>query len=544
MSARLAWVLSALIGAAGALAVFPVPVLLGTAEYWHFPHGFVGGSWADMGTAVSGYTAFVQEPFQWPLFRLATLGDGGTSVLFTDSTPLLCLVGRGLFRVTGRVVPLYGAWAGLCLAGMALASTALVRALGARSLPAAVAASLIGVSAPALLARWGHLSLMGHWVIPLSFAAYIGLHRQARLGLRRACLVMTGLGALALLIHPYLFFMAAGVLLVAPLQAAWTRRMSAVAAAGSIGLTTMTLLGLMGAMGYWEPQSLEPARGFGSFSANLMSPFIPQMSGLLPGPDFIVQGTFGQYEGFAYLGAGLLVLLLLGLRGLAGRPWTGHPFLLAVVLGFSVLAVSNRVYAAQIQLAFVPLPEAALPLLGVVRASGRFVWLPLYLTAGLAVAAVARLPRAGLILLVAGGLQWADAAPLRARVRATMAEADIPVLDTAAWEAALGRVDQVLLDPPWLCMQDVPEWYFHVGMEVQLMVSRAGRTTNTVYAARGRPSCAPRSAGPGTLTLRLRMPGRDADGAQCRSGAGLTACSGILDPALLQRLAEVRTGPG
>lgn len=56
----ISWLLSLAIGVAGALALFPVPVLLGTAPFWTLPRGIVGGSWADMEVALSGYDAFVR----------------------------------------------------------------------------------------------------------------------------------------------------------------------------------------------------------------------------------------------------------------------------------------------------------------------------------------------------------------------------------------------------------------------------------------------------------------------------------------------------
>lgn len=539
----LAWILSLLAGCAGALAIFPVPVLLGVGDYWQDPHGFVSGSWGDTATAVSGYTAFAREAWQWPLFHISSLGGAtGTNVIFTDSTPLLALLGRVFFQLTGEVAPLYGPWAGLSVVGMALASTALVRSLGARTWAAGLASALIGVSMPALLARWGHLSLMGQWVIPLALAAYVRLHQQARLGFGRAILTVTGLSALALLIHPYLFLMVAAVLFTVPLQAALTRRMRALETLSVIGGAAAALAAILGAMGYFSQASLEPARGFGSFSMNLLSPFLPQMSGVLPlGPDFILDGTGGQYEGFSYLGVGLLLLLLLIRRRLVGVGWTSHPFLLAVMLGFTMLAVSNQVYAAEFHIFTVPLPDAVLQLLGVVRASGRLIWLPLYLLAGFTVALAARLPWAQPILLLAAALQWAEAAPLRGRVWATMMRSEAAALDSGAFVAALAGVDRVVLDPPWMCMPDAPEWFYHVGIQVQLMTSRAGRETNTVYAARGRAECTIPALSKRMLLLQLHTEKPEHIPDECQASAEITACSTALDPALLRRLTRVRT---
>ncbi len=543
---RWAWALSALIGGIGAGATFPWAVLLGTAEYWNFPHGFIGGSWADMSTAVSGLAAYAGERWQWPLFHLSTLGGKeGSSVLYTDSTPLLALIERVLFHLTGAAVPLYGGWAGLCMVGMALASTALVRAFGARTLAAAFAASTIGVSMPPLLARWGHLSLMGQWIIPLALSAYVVLHRRRRLHPLSTWGIVTGLTVLSLLIHPYFFFMVAGLMFTVPLQAVLTHRMSWSAACGVVGGFVSAVVVALAAMGHLSFVALEPARGFGSFSTNLMSPFLPQMSGVVPlGPNFILQGTWGQYEGFAYLGLGLLFLMVLTSRAIVNGPVSRHPFLLTVVLGFTALAISDHVYAAEFHLFTLPLPEAVLRVVGIVRASGRFIWLPVYLTAGLAVAAASRHPRAGVILLAAALLQWADVRPLRAMVRATTVKSEPFALENEAWRLAMEAVDRVVLDPPWLCMPDQPaaEWFYRAGMQIQLIASRAQRSTNTVYAARGRADCTIPPLTDRVLIIHLHSPAVPTPPtAECQSSPDMTACSKTLPPALLRRLVQVDT---
>ncbi len=543
----LAWLASALIGGAGALAVFPLSVMAGTSAYWDFPHGVVGGSWADMATSLSGYETFVRQGWTWPLLSVSGLGGAaGTNIIFTDSTPVLALLGRVLFRLTGTFVPLYGPWSGFCVVAMALASTALVRALGARSPMAAAAAAAIGVSMPALLARWGHLSLMAEWLVPLSLAAYVSLHRARRLHAMPTFGIVTGLSALSLLIHPYLFFMTGAVMGTVPLQAVRTGRMRLVTALAVLLAAAASLVVLMASMGHLSGAALEPAGGFGIYSTNLVSAFVPQLSGVLPfGPDFIIGGAWGQYEGFAYLGLGVLVLLWISRLSLLTRATLrAHPFLLAVVLGCTVLAVSNTVYLAQFHLFTVPLPDAVLRLVGIVRSSGRFIWVPVYLGAGLAVAAAARHPRAGIILLAAAALQWADAGPLRAMVRDSVASSAPPALDRSAWASALATVDRVVVDPPWQCIPNRADaaWFYHAAIEVQLMASATGRATNTIYAARVTPDCTVPPLTPGTLVIHLHGPAALVPPADfCQSSPNITACSLSLPADVLRGLTQVDT---
>ncbi len=545
----LPWCLSALIGGLSAWSLFGWPVLSGSAEYWGFPHGVVGSSWGDMAGALSGYDSFAREGWQWPLFHVAALGGAdGVNIIYTDSTPILSLAGRLLFRLTGRVVPLYGAWAGGCILGMALASTLLARTLGARSLLSAGAAAVLGVSMPPLLARWGHLSLMAQWLIPLALAGYVALVRE-RTGPWRVWAVATALPLLSLLIHPYLFLMVLGIAAAIPLQAAWTGFMRPGAAALVLAGLGAVLAGAMAAMGHFGGGGLVPAGGFGSFSTNLASAFVPQRSGVLPlGTPGIMQGVWGQFEGFAYLGLGVLVLLWFGRRWLPGRAaLRRHPFLLAVMLGCTALAVSNEVYLAQFHLFTIPLPDAVLRLAGVVRASGRFIWVPVYLTAGLAIAAAAHHPRASVLLLSAALLQWLDVRPWRGLIEESVAHSAPAALDTAAWKEAVGGVDRVLVDPPWQCTpeREAYLWVFRASIHIQLLVSEAGRSTNTVYAARGRPDCAVPPPGRGQLLVRMHVPPVDpVPEEHCISSPDITACSPTLPSALLRRLTRADTSLG
>ncbi len=530
------WLLSIAIGVAGALTLFPAPVLLGTAPFWTLPRGIVGGSWADMEIALSGYDAFVRGGWGWPVLHIAGLGGAaGTQAIFTDSTPVVALLGRLLFRVMGQVVPLFGIWSGLCLAGMALASTGLVRALGARGACAAASAAAIGVSMPALLARWGHLSLMAQALLPLAFLFYVRLHQAAW---PRAPAVLVQAAALclgALLVHPYLFFMVSGIATAGIAQAGTDRRLRGTA---WVLAALAAVLGLgVAAMGYLSSDGPMTDTGFGYYSTNLLSPFYPQLSGVIPGGlPFALDGTGGQYEGFAYLGAGLLMLVLISLLSLVRRvSAVRHPWLLTLMAGFAVLAVSNRVMLGDMLLLEVPLPDWAMHAAGIVRSSGRFAWPGVYLLAALTVATVARWRWSPAVLLLAAGLQWVDVEPLRHLVGASVTGPNPAVLDTAAWQAVLLGLDRVVVDPPLACLPSAPGqvWQQQAAVQIQFMAAQAGVPTNTLAAARTRPDCALPPLTPNSLLVRL---GLVADTAMeqdltCRRDANMAVCRMARDDA-------------
>ena len=132
-----------------------------------------------------------------------------------------------------------------------------------------------------------------------------------------------------------------------------------------------------------------------------------------------------RYEGYNWLGAGVLLLVVVAVvqaaigrlrsTGAVGRP-TRIPLGLVVVLAaLAVFSLSSRVYAGPLKL----IDLGAKPwedIFGTFRTPGRAFWPVGYGVMLLAVAAVARLPRAvGFPLLaVAVVLQIIDTAPLRA----------------------------------------------------------------------------------------------------------------------------------
>jgi Family of unknown function (DUF6311) len=525
----LPWLLSLLAGVAGALALLPVQVLLGTSPFWDNPRGVVGGSWADMLAASSGYSVFVRDAWRWPLFQAAGLGPNGANILFTDSVPVVALLGRLLFQATGRVVPLYGLWSGLCIVGMGLAFTGLVRALGTRSLAAAVAASVIGVSMPALIGRWGHLSLMAQALLPLALAIYVRLRAAPQLRAGTVFAWSSGMCVGSLLVHPYLLLMVGGIMTAAILQAGTDRRMPRPAAAAVLAGLAAATGGAMLAMGYGTSSGAESDMGFGVYSANLLSPFLPY-DGVLPGGGaYTMDGTGGQYEGAAFVGFGVLVLIIVGWRSLAeylARGARRHPWLLSVTTGFLLLAISNEVYLGSVHLLSIPLPKGVLWAAGIFRSSGRFAWVAMYLVTALAIVAAAQRKQSGLVLLLAAAIQCVTVMPLRQMIRESAAGMPEPVLDRAAWLSVLPGADQLVVDPPFGCLPKGPSSLplIEAAVELQLMASQTGVPTNTLYASRTAPDCTVPLLNSRSLVAYLR-PVAARPELTCRAGPLMTVCS-------------------
>ena len=450
----------------------------------------MGHGWADMATALAGYRFFQQDLWRWPLLAIPMLGlPDGTNVTFTDGIPILALAGRLIFKLTGAPVNLSGLWIGLCLWGSALSLTLLVRLLGARSLAAAIAAGLIGFTMPSLLFRWGHPALMAQYEITLALALYVWRLRDAPA--LSGFAATAALSTFALLTNSYLFLMVGSIIAAAYAQLIWmrpvrvTKLLPEMAILGLILGSVMLACGLLGSGG-----SLRTV-GYGVFSANILGPFIPQRSGLVPSMSYlVVDGTGGQYEGFCYLGAGLLLLAAMALPDRATWQRVGHhKFLAGILTLMALLSLSSEIYAGPWHITTLPMPAVISAALEIVRSSGRFTWPPLYAAASLAIVSAATRPRGAVLLLAAVALQWVDTGPLRHDIASEISTPVTQPVDFGVLRALMSGHSSVIVIPSFACLSDPAGWSKTLTLEVELAAAAAFVATNTVYQSRHSAHC-------------------------------------------------------
>jgi hypothetical protein len=240
---------------------------------------------------------------------------------------------------------------------------------------------------------------------------------------------------------------------------------------------------------------------------NIVSPFWPATSGVFSQTGLFIftrgsiGGTAGQYEGYAYLGIGTLLLLGLALLRnatallpLVRRYWV----LVLLLLAFTLYALSNTIYAFHFKLISFPVPDVLeRTVLGWFRAGGRFFWPVAYTLVALAVAgALLRLqPRAAVVLVVAVLLlQWADLALWRERLRDFR---DAPRASAFGDQApglseTIGRVGAVAVMPHLFCSAAGADYGARQNVathEVQLMAARQNAFMSDVHLARGNRPC-------------------------------------------------------
>lgn len=523
------------------LLLFPLQFLSGESLYWQAPGGLVGGSWADISQALSGYYYFVKDSWTLPLFQAAKLGvPHPVNIIFTDSIPILALAGRLLYRATGLTPNPFGLWVSFCFVASALSMTALVARLGRRSIAAALAATTSGLCMPALLYRWGHTALMAQWEISFALVLYVASRScAAGKGVVTAALLLL---VLSLSTNPYLFVMVTGILIAALLQAVIDRRMPLARGLMIFWMSLFLIVLLMAICGYFSTGGSVSGSGYGVYSLNPLSLLVPQLSDLSSASRTtgLLDATGGQYEGFSYVGGGVLLLFVVTLPWLwrrVVRSSRDHCCLAVLLLAYMLFAVTNSIYVGQWHVLTVPLPGPVITIAGIFRSSGRFVWPGLYLLTAIVIVATTLVARCGgaWLLMMAAILQFVDTGPLREALAHRISHAAVTPLAESQWSAAIGRHDVVWVVPSYGCMGGVPQKAMQSAIEIQLLASRNNVATNTVYAARHDETCAPIQDRPlGARELRVylltALPASITlgDASDCASSPDVMVCSRVL----------------
>ena len=516
------YLFSALIGLILAGVLFTPSVLLGTGGFWSAPN------YPDMQQHLSAARYFLHDSWRFPVFltRLIMPPDG-VSVVFLDVNPLFAFFAKLWFTLTGLTVNYFGPWIALCYGLQGAAFLFLCRSLGLRGVVPAIVCTVIALSVPEFLYRYFHLNLLGQFLITVQLGLYF---RAVRGGNFRAMSWWAlGLTLITILIHFYLFAMVAGIYAALLAEYALTRRgeLRIVLLHGIVFLAGTAAL--LVASGYLH--GVGGSTGFGYFSMNILSPFVPQESGLLPGMHDMIDGTGGQYEGFNYLGIGILALFVLALflyrrdlRALALR----YRFLLILMLGFTAFAISFNPMIGDIALLHpfahassapaTVAPPAAAHAVGIgqkihdlifyplqqFRSSGRFFWPVGYLMAAFGIVGVwRRVPGAtGLaILAVAALLQFIDAGPLRHEMSAAIRAPAVTPVGADPWVRMIAAHRSITVLPSMDCADAqsplIPLFVFYASESVT--------PTNSAKLSRGpKADCPAEFAG-----LAQRQPGAD-----------------------------------
>lgn len=413
----------------------------------------------DSAQSYIGWLFFRQEPWSLPLGAVHRLGlEQAQSIVYSDSIPLFAITFK-LFQAWLPADFQYdGLWLFGCYALQGYFACRLLMLFTNRKSVLVVGVLLFLLSPIMLLRAQSHLALTAHWIVLAAIYLYYAPPRNRRLWHWLTLLW------LAPWVHAYLMFMAyaiwaAYVLRHGLLESRWTRwRLLSWAVAAVAGSLSMMWLA-----GYFGDMEVSTG-GFGYYSMNMLAPLLPVGGGpfLLHAP---AGATTGQYEGFNYLGLG--VLLALGVTmaraivvsarhapmNLPGWRKSPDAALVLCCVALTLLAFSTVVTFGPhrlFEIALAPVVERAL---NVFRASGRLFWPVYYVLLLAAMRGMASLSGAicGRLLVLVLALQLADCWPFMQAIHAVSSQRAkhdrFPVFASPFWESARARYANIYVVP-------------------------------------------------------------------------------------------------
>lgn len=377
--------IAAILGGMVFLMIYGIQVLNPCYTEWLF-HGPDG----DLTQHYLGWKFFREDSWHFPIGIMGNIAyPNSVSIIFTDSIPILAV----FFKIFRFMLPeqfqYFGWWGLLCFILQAVISSKILKKHMESNL-AVILGSLLFVFAPvfidrmywmtSLAAQW--LCLLGIWLIE----DYENLAAKRS----RMIICFTGMGMLCASIHIY-FLPMCGILLcgfclvdICKTGKGFHSLFALIGYISGAALVIALLGGFSSNMG-------AAFYGLGDYSFNLNGFLNPTgrftfWSRILPAqPQYIDN----QYEGFAYLGFGILLLLFVMLTQLLGNIKELHRFHLAeqckklayvMIFILSVLVAASPVITLNEKILFeLPIPGIIRTIWEMFRASGRLIWPAVYI---------------------------------------------------------------------------------------------------------------------------------------------------------------------
>ena len=424
----------------------------------------------DTVTTYFGWDAYRHDPNHfYPIATDRTSWPLPMPIGMFDSIPLVAFVLKFFAPILPQKFQYLGPVFILGIALQALLGWALLREASPGKSGLAYRTSLILgtlflTTAPALFNRFyaTHVAISQHWPMLLALLVYLRSYRltywQTIRDFSLTAFITAGL-------NPYLMAMVVmiygGFILKCLIERSleWTKYVLLMIPmlAGLIGLLTF---------GFLEPGSagVFSAAGYGYFSANFLTLIdpSPQSFGSQFIPDLRVHGP-GQYEGFGYLGLGMIGLVVASavIGFTRASPQQGRSTslpLLAVMLISLLFAMSNVMQFGSYVVAY-PLPKGIETLLEHFRSSGRFIWVLVYTLMFVAIGGIIRRlePRRALALLALGAVvQIADVTGPMVQLHRNFAnrvvvEGIAERFVDPVYRGLGAAHDKLLFVPPWQC---------------------------------------------------------------------------------------------
>ena len=344
-------------------------------------------SGGDISSSFSGWNYFRHAPFfQWPVSNNPLYGGNiSQAITFTDTPPLFAIPFKLLGLLTSQIFQFTGLQVALSFFLIIYFSQKIFNSFNLSTLSGVLGSVLVS-QAPFYLFRnqFEHYSLNLMWVAIASLYLYINeksRREDAKVDLKWWLLVFIALTWMPYLVI-YVFIFLIPQIFEVLLKTKTIGLKIRFLINQTIYFLVVTLIGLT-IDGYWQNVGHSSADGLGYYNANLLSFLNPNSGGaqtwsrILPG---IEVATDGQYEGFAYLGIGIIFLIIFNLClktrssvKLLLVTFRRYRSLWISTIVFGLWATAGNFTVGRFTILKIDFPDILVRSLSIFRSSGRFL---------------------------------------------------------------------------------------------------------------------------------------------------------------------------
>lgn len=439
-----------------------------------------------------------QDPhWHWPLMFTNRFGyPVGDSVALVDVNPWMALPLKVFSPLLPEPFQYFGIEAVLCYALQFFLGLRLFRFfLGANYL-GIVTAGLFFLLAPPLTFRLKfHYCLANHWLLLAALLVFFQAQQESPGVVRRFVISALILGGIGIATNPYIAFQIVLVMVAALGSLLWKGKLTLPQATGFMAALGMLCVIVAYSLGF----IIAGGRGYGGagyrfYSMNLLAPIDPGWFGSIMFPALVPQLEYGQYEGYSYLGAGVIALALIvlvygllrpGKLRVLDKRWL-VPLLLCCLL-LTLMALTTKIMAGSRTLVDVDPRQVLSRFLAPLRSSGRLFWLPYYtvLTALLAAPYLfMRRSRANVLLACLLVLQFVDTAPLRRWLYSGVHQQYLSPLKSPIWHQLGSLYENLIVLPAWQCAPRFSPGGAYGYRTFGYLATEQKMRTNSYYTAR------------------------------------------------------------
>lgn len=457
------------------MIIFPKGFITGTSSYWLTQQ-------EDVTQYIAGFNVYFYEDWKFPLFKIESINyPEGTRSTFVDIIPIYSFFLKLLLPDSLFPFNPFGYWIGLSYVMTAISSWLILKYSKTSSWSALLTLTALLLIFPALSARLGHISLMSHWLILLGFVLYIrSFHKPFQI------IAWSLLVVVSFYINIYIFTMVLSIF-VATVITQWNMLVLNKNLQQLLLPFVFLFISLYITLLPLHDAGIAKDSGWGYYSMNLLSPF---NGGKFI--QFINAEMPGQYEGFNYLGLGVITLSVYAyilLQKQHSLFFKTHRFIIVLMFLFTFYSLSNHVYFGTHHLIDINYPNILDPLVSQFRASGRYFWPVGYaLTIFAVIVTIKYNKKHGIVLILfALLLQVAD---LRDRLRGLHEIAKREqgkIIDRITWDSKIVESKNLYFYPKFRCSKNSSP--HHTLLPVMLYASETKKTLNTGYIARYQPQC-------------------------------------------------------